>query len=157
MINNSTFFYEIKKVQWLQRLLNYWTMKNKNVELNIKKWEIYEFDFGININAEFSGRHYGIVIHDSSAKNPLVSVIPIKTKKEKTHAYSDVYLGMIEGIDTQHSSIAVINQINTLDKLRIFDQRVINTTMEKKLKLNAQQIEILTKALKEHFLHLMQK
>lgn len=156
MISNEEFKYEIKKIQWLQRMLNYWTMNKMNVNLEIKQWEIYEIDFGINVNSEFSGRHYGIVLFDSSINNPLISVIPLKTKKEKINKYSDVYLGKIEGINTLKESIAVINQINTFDKLRIFNKEIINKhTINSKIKLTNEQILVLKKALKKIYFNFL--
>ena len=156
MISNEEFKYEIKRIQWLQRMLNYWTMNKMNVNLEIKQWEIYEIDFGINVNFEFSGRHYGIVLFDSSINNPLISVIPLKTKKEKINKYSDVYLGKIEGINTLKESIAVINQINTFDKLRIFNKEIINKhTINSKIKLTNEQILVLKKALKKLYFNFL--
>lgn len=148
MINKCEFTNEIKRIQWLQRLLNYWTMNKVNLNIEVNQWEIYEFDFGMNVNAEISGRHYGIVLHYSAKNNPLISVIPIKTNKNKLNPYSDINLGKIEGLETHNFSVAVINQINTFDKLRIFNREVINNKTKKCLKLNDKQIKLVINALK---------
>ena len=46
---------------------------------DLKKGEIFEIDWGLNVNAEFSERHYGVVLVDSGPYNPLVLVCPLKT------------------------------------------------------------------------------
>ena len=80
----------------------------------------------------------------------------LQGKKEKINKYSDVYLGKIEGINTLKESIAVINQINTFDKLRIFNKEIINKhTINSKIKLTNEQILVLKKALKKLYFNFL--
>ncbi len=148
VIEEKEFVKEVKKVQWVARLLNYWTMKKYTLSVDIKAWEIFEIDFGMNVGHEFSGRHYGVVIHDSPYYNPLITVIPIKTAKKEINLNSDVLLNKIEGIRSSKKSIAVINQIQTVDKLRIFNVDSINfRESNQPLKLNETQINDIKKGL----------
>ena len=87
--------------------------------------EIYEVDFGINVNAEFSYRHYALVLADSLENNPLVLICPLKSNNKGAHPASDINLGMINDLYSDHESLAVINQIRTIDKLRIFRCAII--------------------------------
>ena len=80
------------------------------------------------MNAEFSYRHYALVLADSFESNPLVLVCPLKSNTKGPHPASDINLGFIHALDSDHESLAVINQIRTIDKLRIFKRPLINKT-----------------------------
>lgn len=55
-INTQNFKDEVKKVQWIGRLLNYWNLKQYKVRLDVCAWQIFEIDYGMNVGHEFSGR-----------------------------------------------------------------------------------------------------
>ena len=124
-------------IGWLLRQNDYMKYAEKNkLAVKLKAGEIYEVDFGINVNAEFSYRHYALVLADSLENNPLVLVCPLKSNFRGAHPASDINLGLIENLDSDHESLAVINQIRTIDKLRIFRKPVINRQTPKKMFLN---------------------
>ena len=114
-------------IGWLIRQNEYakYAERNKLI-MTVRAGEIYEVDFGINVNAEFSYRHYALVLADSYDANPLVLVCPLKTNTKGPHPASDINLGYIDALDSDHESLAVINQIRTIDKLRIFKRPMIN-------------------------------
>lgn len=149
IINENDFNQELKKVQWIGRLLNYWTLNQLLIEINVKAWQIFEIDYGMNVGHEFSGRHYGVTINDSPFYNPIMTVIPIKTAKGKYNESSDIYLGKIEGIQSLKNSIAVVNQIQSIDKMRIFNINSINPKEKKALYLNEKQIKVLKKGIQK--------
>ena len=114
-------------ISWLLRQSEYAKYAERNkLSLSVKAGEIYEVDFGINVNAEFSYRHYALVLADSSELNPLALVCPLKSNTKGPHPASDINLGFINALDSDHESLAVINQIRTIDKLRIFKRPLIN-------------------------------
>lgn len=111
-----------KRQEWIEREYRYFDFADNNaLAYDLKKGEIYEIDWGMNINAEFSGRHYGVVLCDSGKENPLVLVCPLKSNhKKKINPKSDVYIGSIDGLPKASETIAVINQIKAIDKMRIY-------------------------------------
>ena len=114
-------------IGWLIRQNEYARYAERNkLLMTVKAGEIYEVDFGVNVNAEFSYRHYALVLADSSESNPLALVCPLKSNTKGPHPYSDLNLGYIDALDSDHESLAVINQIRTIDKLRIFKHPIIN-------------------------------
>lgn len=116
-----------EQLEWIKRQIEYATFTDSfKLRMELHKGEIYEIDWGINVNAEFSNRHYGVVLRDSSELDPLVLVCPIKTNKRGPHRLSDIDLGIIPALNSDHKSIAVINQIKTLDKVRIFSRSAIS-------------------------------
>lgn len=114
-------------LDWIKRQLEYATFANDyKLRMEVKKGEIYEIDWGINVNAEFSNRHYGVVLRDSNEYDPLVLVCPLKTNKKGAHPASDIDLGYIKELNTDHRTLAVINQTRTIDKMRIFSKNAIS-------------------------------
>ena len=125
------------QLEWIRRQLEYVTFAEKyQLRYDLKKGEIYEIDWGLNVNAEFSSRHYGVVLSDSGPHNPLVTVCPLKSKHRDAHPKSDYDLGFIPELDTDHATLAVINQVRTIDKLRIFTKRAIGKFGEMKITVN---------------------
>lgn len=115
-----------EQIDWMKRQMEYMSFsENYKLRYNLKKGEIYEIDWGLNVNAEFSNRHYGVVLMDSNEYNPLVMVCPLKTNHNGAHPRSDIDLGIVPGLATDKSTLAVINQVRTLDKLRIYKKQAI--------------------------------
>mgnify|MGYP003295471549 CR=1 FL=1 len=118
---------DYKRHEWMHREDEYYRFSREHeTAYDLRKGEIYEFDWGMNVNAEFSGRHYGVVLRDSGPDNPLVLVCPLKTNhKTKVNFRSDYYVGKIEGLPRQVESVAVLNQTRSLDKMRLYTKHAI--------------------------------
>lgn len=115
-----------EQLEWIKHQLEYSSFSEKyKLRTELKKGEIYEIDWGLNVNAEFSSRHYGVVLADSGVCNPLVFVCPLKTNHYGAHPRSDLDLGIIEDLKSTKPTLAIVNQIRSIDKLRIFTKRVI--------------------------------
>ena len=124
-------------VSWLLRQNDYVRFAEKyKITHKVYAGEIYEFDFGINVNAELSYRHYGLVLADSEENNPLVMVCPLKTNFKGAHPASDVNLGFVKDLDSTHESLAVINQIRMVDKIRIYRKASIGKIVKPKYALS---------------------
>lgn len=115
------------ELDWIKRQIEYsFFAERYKLRYDLKRGEIYEFDWGINVNAEFCNRHYGVVLADSNQYNPLVIVCPLKSNHNGAHPVSDIDLGVLPFLNTTTKTVAVINQVRTLDKLRIYTRQVIN-------------------------------
>lgn len=115
-----------EQLDWVKRQIEYANFSSEyKLRLEVKKGEIYEFDWGINVNSEFSNRHYGLVLKDSNEFDPLVLVCPLKTNKYGAHPASDINLGEIKELRSNVETLAVVNQTRSLDKLRIFSRSAI--------------------------------
>ena len=79
-------------------LLYYWLRDYKNYIKNedrfdhsylpaFKRGDIININFGFNLGSEHGGMHYGIVLADSIKKNPVVTVVPLKSPKEHAKLY----------------------------------------------------------------------
>ena len=108
------------QIEWMIKELEYLRIAREyELRYDLKRGEIYEIDFGLNVNSEFSNRHYGVVLVDSKPNNPLCLVCPLKTNHTGGHIRSDVDIGIVEGLANNVSTLAIINQIRTIDKFRI--------------------------------------
>lgn len=113
-------------LEWIKRQLDYATFANEyKMRLEVKKGEIYEIDWGMNVNAEFSNRHFGVVLKDSNEYNPLVLMCPLKTNKYGAHPASDIDLGYVKQLYSENKTLAIVNQIRSVDKMRIYSKNAI--------------------------------
>ena len=143
---------------------------NYETRLDIHKGDVFIANFEYECGNELSGRHLVVALLDSSPINPLVTVIPLKSDKGRPlNPASDIYIGDINGINNGKKTIAIINQIRTIDKRRLFDYQICNNldriakenkisspysefTSARKLifRLNVYQYRLLHQAVKEY-------
>lgn len=75
-------------------LLYYWLKEYKQYLLREKKFnpkflksyqrgDLISVNFGFNIGSEFGGRHYAVVIEDSPRSSDTLTLIPLRSKKNK--------------------------------------------------------------------------
>ena len=115
-----------EQLDWIRRQLEYFSFAEKySLRYDLKQGEIYEFDWGLNVNAEFSNRHYGVVMVDSDVRNPLVTICPLKTNHGSMSPKSDVDLGFVDCLNSSKTTLAVVNQVRTIDKLRLYTKSII--------------------------------
>lgn len=94
--------------------------------LAIKKGDVFLARFGFECGNELNGNHYVVALLDSNPINQVVTVVPLKSAKGKAlNPASDVMVGKIEKLNNTKDAIAVINQIRTIDKRRLFDVETI--------------------------------
>ena len=94
--------------------------------LAIKKGDVFLARFGFECGNELSGNHYVVALLDSNPINQVVTVVPLKSAKGRPlNPASDIMVGEIENLNNSKEAIAVINQIRTIDKRRLFDAQTI--------------------------------
>lgn len=93
---------EYRRKRWISKIQHIWDIDYK-VKFEARTGEIYEVEFGENIGDEFSGRHFAMVLQNSSPSNSKVLVIPITSRfeeynsKHKIKITSNVNNQIIEG------------------------------------------------------------
>lgn len=94
--------------------------------IDIKKGDVFLVRFAFECGNELNGNHFVVALLDSNPINQVVTVIPLKSAKGKIlNPASDVMLGEIKGLKNGKEAIAIINQIRTIDKRRLFEPGVI--------------------------------
>lgn len=105
--------------------------KNFETMFAVKAGEVYLARFPLEFGSEIHGDHFVVAILDSGPLNPLITVIPLKSEKAKQlNPASDIRIGVIPGINNNRRSIAVINQIRSIDKRRLISVDSINALYE---------------------------
>lgn len=109
LINQLSFFY-----------------KYFETRIAIRKGDVFVVRFSFGCGNELSGDHFVVALLDSTPVNPMVTVIPLKSAKGRPlNPASDIFIGKIEGITNGKDAVAVINQIRTIDKRRMFNAEIV--------------------------------
>ena len=118
-------------------LVNSFFHKYFQTKVAITHGEVFVVNMDFECGNELSGRHFVVAMNDSKEQDPMVTVIPLKSYKGVLNPRSDVLLGKVEGTTTGSESIALINQIKSIDKCRLFEH---TTIMQMKRILNSAQL-----------------
>ena len=101
--------------------------KHFETSFAVKAGEVYLARFPLEFGTELHGDHFVAVLLDSAAVNPLMTVVPLKSERLKDlNPASDIRLGIIKGINSGHRTVAVVNQIRSIDKRRLLSEDAIN-------------------------------
>ena len=102
---------------------------NYKTRQEIKAGDVFVLRHNFGCGSELSGPHFVVAVVNSPEKSPIVTVIPLKTFKasRRIHPASDLVIGKIPGLDSHTFAIAIINQIKSIDKCRLFDNEITNT------------------------------
>ena len=88
----------------------------------ISKGDVFVARFEDGLGNELVGNHYVVALLDSDPICQVVTVVPLKSNKgRELNPASDIEIGQIPGLNNGKESIAVINQIRTIDKRRLFE------------------------------------
>lgn len=126
----------IKVGQWLNAWIYYLSAEKEfdsNRLMTYKRGDILHVNFGFNVHNELGGTHYAVVVeNDNPSSNGTVTVVPLKSADSEKEALSElhdkteVYLGkgiVIMGQGKDKYTIAKVNQIRAIDKMRILKPR----------------------------------
>ncbi len=114
----------IKLGNWLEKESTIFKNESKNIiqkKPNFKRGEIIKVDFGINVGSELSNTHFAIVLNDddnNSVDN--ITVLPLTSKKGYKRLYLGNLLKPFNNMRYNKKTYALITQITTISKTRIF-------------------------------------
>lgn len=78
----NSYFNFLRKEKYFQPRMN----------MNYKRGQIVYINFGYRIGSEIGGAHYAIVLDTKSSKdNSTITVVPLKSKRDKETKYSKIY------------------------------------------------------------------
>lgn len=135
-INDMEVDVRIKVSQWLSAWIYYLATERQfdsGKLMTYKRGDIVHVNFGFNVHNELGGTHYAVVVeNDNPASNGTVMVVPLKSADseeeaiQEIHERTDVYLGkgiVIMGQGKDKYTIAKVNQMRSIDKMRILKPR----------------------------------
>jgi hypothetical protein len=116
---------EDARAAYLKRLQIYWGYQGPH-KFNTHVGDIYEVDFGENVGDEFSGRHLGICLEDTSPSQTKVTVIPLTTKYAKYNIRGDDLIETTSIIgNVPIVAGVVVGEAKRISKIRIFPRSTI--------------------------------
>lgn len=100
----------------------------------IRKGDIFVARFEDGIGCELTGDHYVLALLDSKENSQLITIVPLTSLKDKQslNPASDLLIGVVDGINNGKETVAVINQVRSIDKRRLYDT-VMNLDFNKYL------------------------
>ena len=90
----------------------------------IKRGDVFTAYFEYQCGCEIDGPHFVVALQSSSQLNQIVTVVPLSSfkKDRELNPASEIYIGKIPGVANGKETIAIINQIKSIDKGRLFDK-----------------------------------
>lgn len=91
-----------------------------------KRGEIHLVNFGDNIDTyKQSGLRPALVVSNNKANehSPVITVVPLTTKTRRTHLPTHVLIPPTSGIGLNRMSLALTEQVETLDKDRFLEYK----------------------------------
>ena len=96
-------------------------------KFSIKHGDVFVVRFISTCGNELNGNHFVVALLDSPALSPVVTIVPLKSLKgNQLNPASDVFVGQINGLTNEKDAVAIINQIQTIDKSRLISKEIIN-------------------------------
>lgn len=120
----TPFTKEEAREAYLKRLKLYWEQQPHRFMTRVG--EIYEVDFGENVGDEFSGRHLGVCLADTTASQSKTLVIPLTTKYMQYNIHKNDMIDTKADFDGRPIIAgAVLGEARWVSKLRIFPRSLI--------------------------------
>ena len=115
IINRSIFFYR------------YFITK-----IDIRRCDVFKIRFDQGFGSELRGYHFVVAMQSSREINQTVTVIPLSSVKEakQYNSKSTINIGVIEGIPGNKETVALINQLRTIDKIRLVGDKALDNFVE---------------------------
>ena len=101
-------------------------------KVEIERATVFKIRFQQRFGSELRGHHFVVAMQTSKESNQLVTIIPLSSVKE-TKQYnkkSTIFIGEVSGIPNTKQSVALVNQIRTIDKIRLFGDRALATFVD---------------------------
>ena len=101
-------------------------------KVEIERATVFKIRFQQGFGSELRGHHFVVAMQTSKESNQLVTIIPLSSVKE-TKQYnkkSTILIGEVSGIPNTKQSVALVNQIRTIDKIRLFGDRALATFVD---------------------------
>lgn len=109
----------------LNRAIFYY--KNFTTKIRIERSEVFKVRFTQGYGSELRGFHFAVAMQTSNELNQLITIVPLTSLKESKeyNQKSTIFIGEIPEIPNSKQSVAMVNQIRTIDKIRLFGEKAL--------------------------------
>ena len=94
---------------------------------DLNRGDVFTVYFDRGCGNELEGPHFAVALLKSEPNNQMVTIVPLHSEKEdrELNPASEILIGEIPGVTNSKRAVAMINQIRTIDKRRLFDKGTI--------------------------------
>ena len=98
-----------------------------DTRFELKRGDVFLAYFEYTCGCEVDGPHFVVALQTSGELNQLVTVVPLSSYKNdrELNPASELFIGKIPGVANGKETIAIINQIKTIDKRRLYDKAAV--------------------------------
>ena len=102
-------------------------------KIDIQRCEVFKVRFDQGFGSELKGYHFVVAMQSSREINQTVTIVPLTSLKEVKHynQKSTIYIGEIPEMPNGKEAIALINQIRTIDKIRLIGNKALDNFVDK--------------------------
>ena len=102
-------------------------------KIDIQRCEVFKVRFDQGFGSELKGYHFVVAMQSSRETNQTVTIVPLSSVKEAKNynQKSTIYVGEIPEMPNGKEAIALINQIRTIDKIRLIGNKALDVFVEK--------------------------
>ena len=117
-------------VSSLNRLIFYY--RYFITKIDVKRCDVFKVRFDQSFGSELRGYHFVVAMQSSREINQTVTIIPLSSFKEakQYNPKSTINIGTVEGIPGDKGTVALINQIRTIDKVRLIGEKALEYFVE---------------------------
>ena len=122
-IENPDYNAYVNSINFSIKFYRYFTTK-----IEIQRCDVFKVRFDQGFGSELRGYHYVVSMQSSRENNQTVTIVPLSSFKEvkRYNSRSTVFIGEIEDLPNSKGSVALINQIRTIDKMRLYGENAIS-------------------------------
>ncbi len=102
-----------------------WLDRNKPRPRDVRQWEVWYAQLGSHPYSSVQEGERPVLVMSNDQNNRfsnIVTVVPFTTKMKKLELPSHVLIGKIEGWDKSKESLALMEQMTTIDKHRLLSR-----------------------------------
>ena len=134
-------------------------------KVELQRSEVFKIRFDQGFGSELRGHHFVVAMQTSRENNQTVTIVPLTSLKKarQYNSKSTIYIGEIPEIPNEKESVALINQLRTIDKMRLFGDKALNVfindvcenldTLQGEFEIQSKEIYRLTKEQFDKILH----
>ena len=106
---------------------------NFTTKIDIKRCEVFKIRFDQGFGSELNGYHFVVAMQSSKETNQTITVVPLSSLKEAKNynKKSTIYIGEIPEMPNGKEAVALINQIRTIDKIRLIGAKALDNFVDK--------------------------
>ena len=118
-------------VSELNRAITFYN--NFTTKIEIERGDVFKVRFDQGLGSEIRGHHFVVAMQTSRENNQTVTIVPLSSYKESRqyNKRSTIEIGDVAEIPGSKQSVALVNQIRAIDKMRLIGDKALGNFVDK--------------------------